>query len=106
MKLTDLNPHWVHHGGEDVTDRDGNVVPLRERIGVAFDCPCGQCGIPVFIGFENPPDGRPAYSTHHALWKRTGETFDTLTLSPSILRSHPGSCGWHGYVTNGLVTSC
>ena len=45
-------------------------------------------------------DGEPT-------WQRTGDTFETLTLHPSILRSpQKGGCGWHGWVTNGEVRSC
>jgi hypothetical protein len=35
------------------------------------------------------------------IWQRTGETFDDLTLTPSIDASPSGH--WHGYVTNGQV---
>lgn len=34
------------------------------------------------------------------LWKRTGETFETLTLEPSIMQ--PRGC-WHGHIKNGEV---
>lgn len=34
-------------------------------------------------------------------WERTGDTFDTLTLKPSIQRV--GGCAWHGFITNGEV---
>lgn len=101
MKLTDLNPYWVSHGGEGVTRTDGSPIPLRERIGISCDCPCGSCGVPLFVGFENPVDGLGPYSTHHPLWRREGETFDTLSTTPSILRR--GGCGWHGYITNGEI---
>jgi hypothetical protein len=38
------------------------------------------------------------------MWTRTGEDFETLTLTPSI-HSDPakGGCGWHGFITNGEV---
>jgi hypothetical protein len=32
-------------------------------------------------------------------WQRAGETFETLTLSPSVDASAAGC--WHGFVTNG-----
>jgi len=45
-------------------------------------------------------------------WDRQGESFDTLTLRPSILRlkwkdraGREHGCGWHGFITNGVVTS-
>ncbi len=45
------------------------------------------------------------FEPQHAHWQRTGETFDTLTLTPSIhSRKEKGGCGWHGFITNGEVT--
>jgi len=35
------------------------------------------------------------------LWQRTGETFEDMTLSPSIDASNSGH--WHGHITNGEV---
>lgn len=40
-------------------------------------------------------------------WNRTGNTIETLTLSPSIDASgqdHVTHKGWHGHVTNGEIT--
>jgi hypothetical protein len=34
------------------------------------------------------------------LWQRTGETFETLTLTPSVDCSAWGH--WHGFITNGV----
>lgn len=98
MRLTDLDPRWVSHGGEGITNAAGEAIPLREKIGVSFDCPkCGPIH-PGFIPFANPLDGGP--STHEVAWQRTGESFETLTLTPSILRK---DCGWHGFITNGEI---
>lgn len=106
MRLADLNPGWVGAGGEGIWDRNGNPVPKRDGIGVSFDCPCGACGVRGFVAFENPLDGGPPLHGERARWQRTGETFETLTLRPSILRSHDkGGCGWHGFITNGEVRS-
>lgn len=107
MKLTDLNPRWVGAGGEGIT-QNGEAVPARHGVGISFDCPCGKCGIRCYVDFANPLDGGASlwdeYPTHPA-WQRTGETFKTLTLTPSILRSRAkGGCGWHGFITNGEVT--
>ncbi len=106
MKLTDLHPQWVYSGGEGISDKDGNPVPFREKVGISFDCPCGKCpegfSNSVYLSFENPPDGGPPVgnSPH---WHRQGEDFETISLSPSILRI--GGCGWHGYVTNGEIVN-
>lgn len=101
MKLTELNPHWVGAGGEGVTDKDGNPVPERKGVGIEFDCPSG-CNRPCFVSFTNPLDGGQAFNNGHVTWERTGETFDTLTIRPSIQRMD--GCKWHGFVTNGEVT--
>lgn len=103
MKLVDLNPRWVFHGGEGISDKDGKPVPYREKIGIAFDCPCGKedCSR-VFLQFENPPDGEPKISD--PAWKRIGESFENMTLSPSIQRI--GGCQWHGFLTNGEFKRC
>lgn len=105
MRLTDLNPRWVGAGGEGVT-RDGQPVPERHGIGVTFDCPCG-CDSPVFVPFANPLDGGKPHLSRDAdpAWQRTGDTFETLTLVPSIQRVayKQGGCVWHGFVTDGEV---
>ena len=110
MRLTELDPHWVGAGGEGVT-HNGAPVAERHGVGISFDCPCG-CDSRGFIGFANPLDGGPPYDPRpNALWQRTGDTFDTLTLSPSIQRHKVGDhgCEWHGYIglsTPGEVTTC
>lgn len=115
MKLVELHPAWVGAGGEGVSNKDGNPVPERHGVGVSFDCPCATCTaqrtgnedhdfyLRVFVGFSNPLDGGPPHDPRPgAQWQRTGNTFETLSLTPSILRGKErGGCGWHGFVTNG-----
>jgi hypothetical protein len=102
VKLIDLHPRWIQSGGAGITDKDGKPIPERRGIGIVFDCPCG-CESPCFVPFSNPLDGRPA-DRAQPLWKRTGETFETLTLKGSIRRiAFQGSCAWHGFVTNGEI---
>lgn len=110
-KLTDLNPAWIDHG-----DRKG--------LGLAFDCMVGAhfgrpCTVRNWILFANPLDGGPAWPGHsrtlilaklpneddryeiagcaESRWKRTGDTFETLSMAPSV-NAH--SCG-HYTLTNG-----
>ena len=96
MKLRDLDPKL-----------DGEVA----RGILEFDCPLGHPHtIQVPIG-----------SMCERAWASSGEFPDSLTLSPSILahEGHPkdwelrgdahvaaSRCGWHGFVTNGEVTTC
>ena len=102
MKLTELNPEFVGHGGEGVSDANGQPVPRREQVGIQFDCPCG-CDNPLFVPFENPLDGGPGVYPPGRGWTRRGGDFDVMTLTPSILRK---DCGWHGFVTNGEIQHC
>ncbi|MGE0362783.1 MAG: DUF6527 family protein [Vicinamibacterales bacterium] len=135
MRLTDLHPRFVGAGGEGVYRQTGRLCPTcngvvaadcptchgtgkeyepaprREGVGVIFRCPCGngadehECYVP----FRNPLDGGPPADpggwNGSGGWQRTGDTFETLTLTPSILRNRShGGCGWHGFITNGEVT--
>lgn len=103
VKLTNLNPSFIGIGGEGISDKDGNPIPRREGVGLVFDCPC--CGAGGYVPFANPLDGGPPVS--NMTWQRTGDTFDTLTLTPSIRRHSGGGCkGWHGFITNGEAISC
>ena len=104
MKLTELDPHWVGAGGEGISDGKGNPVPSRHGVGMTFNCPCG-CVERCYVPFENPLDGGPKLESNHATWKRTGDTFETLTLKPSIQRADPNGCRWHGFITNGEASA-
>ncbi len=108
MRLADLNPQWMDAGGEGVTKADGSPAPKRHGVGVLLTCPCGACGEDklLYVPFENPLDGGPSLSPERPLWTRSGDTFEALTLTPSILRNPSrGGCGWHGYVTNGEIVN-
>jgi hypothetical protein len=130
-RLADLNPRFLGSGGEGVyrrTDRLCKVcngenagecdacygggfeyepAPERVGVGVMLTCPCGTCDEhhDLYVPFANPLDGGPALEHgKNNGWQRTGDTFETLTLTPSILRTRPHGCGWHGFITNGVVT--
>lgn len=97
MRLTELNPEWYGWHG------------TGGRIGVSLDCPACKDNKAhrVFVPFANPVEGKPEQRNH--LWTRTGETFETLSLSPSVDYTKydngtvrdPGC--WHGFITNGEV---
>jgi hypothetical protein len=75
--LVDLNPKWI------VRD-DGH------RCGIRFDCPEGHRECWHTIPFTPSLEGTAVASWYSsgAQWQRTGDTFETLTLtlSPSIRR--------------------
>lgn len=102
MKLIDLDPYWVVANSCSNIVVDSDTVPDREGVGVNFDCPCG-CGDRCYIPFSNPVDGKGPIVSKHDQWRRTGETFETLTVRPSIQRTV--GCKWHGFLTDGELKS-
>ncbi len=92
MKLMELDPRWTC------------AVHGREGQGVIFLCPkCKDHYLGVW--FQNPIDGKDPYirpgQDHCNWWSRTGATFETLTIAPSI--QIVGCCGWHGFVRDGEI---
>jgi hypothetical protein len=107
MKLTELDPHWTC----DTLGRHGQ--------GLSFECPVHR-DHRLAVPFANPVDGgEKMTSKRNFWWQRTGETFDTMTLGPSIDASgNQADVGgpnglnvgmiqtpcWHGFITKGEVT--
>lgn len=102
-KLIDLEAYFIGAGGPGVSNADGSEAEDRHGVGVAMNCPCG-CDRGLFVPFANPLDGKPQHGPQG--WQRTGDTIETLTLSPSVLRKGPESCGWHGWIRNGEAVQC
>ena len=75
---------WRHHDGAPyllfVCPKHGNGSPSL------------YCGVPIAPG--RLPNG--------AQWHR-GADLDRPTITPSI--NCVGGCGWHGFVTNGVMTN-
>jgi len=100
MKLIDLHPRWTGVGdfGYEIID------------GVSFDCP--HCKTQRLAVKFTPPIDRHdwggkqiEFPIYPLQWKRVGDTFETLTLSPSVdassridFQNH-----WHGHIQNGEV---
>lgn len=101
MRLTELEPTFVDAGGDGIYNSDGTPATPRFGVGLASLCPCG-CGDRLYVAFANPIDGGSPYINEgQPIWDRVGESFETLTLSPSILRV--GGCGWHGFIRDGEI---
>jgi|CXWL01.1.fsa_nt_gi hypothetical protein len=69
-------------------------------MGITFDCPVHKTHR-LGVMFANPIDGLPPDSSATHLWQRSGDTFETMTLEPSVDASKVGC--WHGKVTNGEI---
>ncbi len=125
MRLADLDPRWWGNEG-----RTGQGIVFRcpccrkVWLCVAFANPIDG-GTPFDIGTN---ERRPWRALWHILygdlrdasvrwrviekgvavvppgthWTRAGETFDLLSLAPSVDASKSGH--WHGFVTNGEVS--
>jgi hypothetical protein len=103
VKLVTLDPSWVGAGGDGITTEDGRPVPERSGVGISFNCPCG-CDHRAYVAFQNPLDGGPPeVSPGQPTWARKGSTFETLSLTPSILRGEPCQKRWHGFIIDGDV---
>lgn len=75
--------------------------------GIVFECPLHE-NCCVGVHFENPIGGGVPSANAKVRWRRDGETFETLTLSPSIRVTSPNhdGCHWHGFVKNGRFETC
>lgn len=75
-RLVDCSPRWITESGG------------REGCGIMFECPEGHQDCRHAIPFTPALDGAAHASWQHngAVWQRTGDTFETLSLSPSIRR--------------------
>lgn len=91
MRLVDLEPVFLTSHGP----------PPHPGAGVQFDCPCGS-GERRYVPFAVGLDGH-GYDSERG-WARSGVTFNTLTLTPSI-EFKSGCCRWHGHVTAGEMVT-
>src|ERR1043166_1798615 len=95
MRLSELEPRWQ--------------VPIRVSVmlptGVSFLCPCWR-GRRLSVPFTNPIDpggllSNTGWQPTGRSWQRTGDTFDTLSVYPSV--DYSGSGHWHGNIIAGEI---
>ena len=111
MRISELNPKWI--------GIDGQLYGLNGKAlcGIRFNCPhCGERLAVMFKPFIDPnnlyrnvawafpdaPNPNTGEVSSIKFWDRTGDTFENLTLAPSIDCSASGH--WHGFIKNGEVT--
>jgi hypothetical protein len=110
VRLVELKPHWI--------GLNGWAAPEPFYIGLSFLCPHCPADLPehgqtrrrrLAVSFWPPIDpgnwakrfAVPFVPTSAAHRRISGETFDTLTLEPSIGFESIGH--WHGRITNGAI---
>jgi hypothetical protein len=98
MRLRDLEPEFVRF----VPKGWQATTKIEEAHGVSFLCPKCQAHY-VLCWFRDrgvPDDAVPGPGR----WSCSGSSLDDISLSPSV--NLPGtSCGWHGFVVQGVVTN-
>lgn len=99
MRLIELDPRWACDA-DIVIGGSQRHYDNRKGMAISFECPhCRQCRLAVW--FANPIDGLPPTDDAKHLWTRVGESFEGLTLSPSVDASEFGH--WHGYIKDGEI---
>lgn len=112
-RLADCNAHFVESEGVECA--------------VYFECPEGHEDCKHVTPFAPALDGSAArWSSQGPIWQRTGDTIETLTLSPSIRRiprypdraaavaagrlpehvSETMLCALHIFIRNGAIEFC
>jgi hypothetical protein len=96
MRLSDLDPRWY-------TGLTG-----QPRAGITFLCPhCRETRLAVGVhadgaNMDPEPDNDRSFGTPAHVWAMTGgDSWETLSLSPSVDASKSGH--WHGFITNGEI---
>lgn len=100
MKLTDLEPRWVHenvfvfrcpHCQQTWLTCKNVVLGHREQIDILRAADLDPTG-PRYAAVPMKPE---------AVWNINGRDFDTMSVHPSIDASAAGH--WHGFITNGEI---
>lgn len=114
MKLTDLDAVFVGMYQKTLITSYQELRSVEGAQGVLFVCPKCQ-NHSILCWFKNPRNSQPVPEDAEpkpGRWTFTGDTIDTLTLTPSVDISkvdaqNPASetrCYWHGFIQNGDAT--
>lgn len=108
-RLADLNPQFMRY-----SPRDGNVywtpvATLAEAQGLKFECPkcAGGRGGHMIMCWSRSAGVPDTATPGPGRWRLVGTSLEDVTLEaePGKTRSVlMNGCGWHGYVTRGMVT--
>lgn len=76
-----------------LAELEPKLVPGKS---IRFLCPACGNGHSVHFPFDEKDNGRG--------WAVSGDSIETLTISPSIDATSEGLCKFHGFITNGDVS--
>lgn len=116
MKLTELQPKFLRHELRVDGEYHVRVDSIDQATGIMFLCPkCfaekdGPRGVHSVICWSRSRGTPDSAQPNPGRWAMVGTSFDDLTLNadpPATARSVVllGDCGWHGFITNGEVTT-
>lgn len=108
MRLTELEPEWVCDATPTSYRRTESFADAQ---GLLFACPAhfkkngGLVGTHmILIWFADR--GAPAECWPKARWRISGgDSFENLSVSPSIDLTRGDPDEWHGFITNGEITN-
>lgn len=86
QSLLKYNPKWL------------GILRPGSGEGLSLDCPVCGASHKLVVYFDNPVDGKEKASWQQIVWKRTGDSFENITIEPSIQYQ----C-FHGWIEKGQV---
>jgi hypothetical protein len=130
VRLLDLNASFIGGYESDEARTLSHIDTMQRETkgvqGVMFQCPACAVGLErgeeidgervrrfvrgahyIIVWFANPTEApvvpTSSYPGNAYRWTASGDTLDTLSLTPSINldTGRDLGCKWHGYVTNG-----
>ena len=116
MKLAELEATFIGEYAVVEGRQQWRELPTVEGAqGIMFYCPKCQNHM-VLVPFANPRNApvipQEAFERIKFRWTFSGETLETVSITPSVDLSKDcsphgdgqfGSCDWHGWVTNGVA---
>lgn len=93
MTLLELDPRWIANWRFP----NGSSPFMGHGMGISFLCPIHK-DHRLAVFFQNPIDGFEPEKKEN-LWHRIGDTFENLSLTPSINAENH----WHGHIVNGQI---
>jgi hypothetical protein len=114
IPLTQLEPEWLRWISPDSFER---IDSMEGAAGIIFLCPLcfekngGPVGTHRVICWSRSRGVPEHASPGPGRWKLDGTSFEDLTLNGDAVNGGgarsvllTGGCGWHGFITDGIVT--